>query len=122
VRCATAAPQLTRGVREIYDFTIGDERFHIIVDHDRALPRSGPSPVSADVSVACDVQTLLMLDAGALTPARARRERGRTQRRVQRRDRSRPRDHATKLNSRQIVSPRSALTPASTPDAPVSRA
>jgi hypothetical protein len=76
VRCATAAPQLTRGVREIYDFTIGDERFHIIVDHDRALPRSGPSPVSADVSVACDVQTLLMLDAGALTPARARRERG----------------------------------------------
>jgi len=50
VRCATAVPELTRGVREIYDFTIGDERFHIIVDHDQALPRSGPSPVSADVT------------------------------------------------------------------------
>src|ERR1700753_2619938 len=41
VRCATAAPDLTHGVREIYDFTIGDERFHVIVDHDQALPRSG---------------------------------------------------------------------------------
>lgn len=75
VRCATAAPQLTQGIREIYDFAIGDERFHIIVDHDQALPRSGPSPVSADVVINCDVQTLLMLDAGALTPARARRDR-----------------------------------------------
>jgi DNA-binding HxlR family transcriptional regulator len=76
VRCATAAPQLITGVREIYDFTVGLERFHIIVDHDQALPRSGPSPVSADASVVCDVHTLLMLDAGALTVARARRERG----------------------------------------------
>lgn len=31
VRCATAAPALTEGIREIYDFAIGDERFHIIV-------------------------------------------------------------------------------------------
>lgn len=76
VRCATAAPQLTAGVREIYDFVIGDERFHIIVDQGRALPRSGPSPVSADVTVLCDIPTLLMLDAGTLTPARARREHG----------------------------------------------
>ena len=75
VRCATAPPDLTRGIRETYDFTIGEERFHILVDQDRATPRSGPAPVSADVSVHCDVQTLLMLDAGALTPARARRER-----------------------------------------------
>jgi len=75
VRCATAAPQLTAGIREIYDFSIGDERFHIIVDHEQALPRSGPSPVGADVTVVCDLRTLLMLDGGALTPARARRER-----------------------------------------------
>jgi DNA-binding HxlR family transcriptional regulator len=74
VRCATAAPQLTTGFREIYDFTVGQERFHIIVDRDQALPRSGPSPVSADVTIACDIQTLLMLDAGALTVTRARRE------------------------------------------------
>jgi DNA-binding HxlR family transcriptional regulator len=76
VRCATAAPQLTAGVREIYDFIIGDERFHIIVEHDQALPRSGPSPVSADATITCDLHTLVMLHAGALTPARARREHG----------------------------------------------
>jgi DNA-binding HxlR family transcriptional regulator len=75
VRCATAPPELLRGVHETYDFTIGTERFHIIVANDRAIPRSGPSPVSADVRIDCDLQTLLMLDAGALTPARARRER-----------------------------------------------
>jgi DNA-binding HxlR family transcriptional regulator len=75
VRCATVPPELLRGVHETYDFTVGTERFHIIVDNDRAIPRSGPSPVSADVTIDCDVQTLLMLDAGALTPARARRER-----------------------------------------------
>jgi DNA-binding HxlR family transcriptional regulator len=75
VRCATAPQHLTRGVRETYDFTIGDERFHIIVDRDRATPRSGPAPFTADVTVQCDLGTLLMLDAGALTPARARRER-----------------------------------------------
>jgi DNA-binding HxlR family transcriptional regulator len=75
VRCATAPPQLTRGVRETYDFTISAERFHILVENDRALPRSGPSPVSADVTIDCDMQTLLMLDAGTLTPTAARRTR-----------------------------------------------
>jgi len=74
VRCATAAPQLTKGVREIYDFLIGEERFHIIVDRDEALPRSGPAPIDADATIACDLQTLIMLAAGGLTPAQARRE------------------------------------------------
>jgi DNA-binding HxlR family transcriptional regulator len=76
VRCETAPPQLTRGIRETYDFTIGAERFHILIENDRALPGSGPSPVSADVTIDCDLQTLLMLDAGTLTPAAARRTRG----------------------------------------------
>ena len=76
MRCATAQPQLTQGIRETYDFTIGAERFHILVENDRALPRSGPSPVSADVTIDCDVQTLLMLDSGTLTPAAARRTLG----------------------------------------------
>jgi DNA-binding HxlR family transcriptional regulator len=76
VRCATAPLQLTRGIRESYDFTIGAERFHILVENDRTLPRSGPSPVTADVTINCDVPTLLMLDAGTLTPAAARRTRG----------------------------------------------
>jgi len=76
VRCATAAPQLTADVREIYDFTIGEERFHIIVDRDRALPRSGPAPVAADATIACDLKTLVLLDAGALTASQARRKAG----------------------------------------------
>jgi hypothetical protein len=63
-----------RGIRETHDFTIGDERFHIVVDKDRATPRSGPAPLSAEVAVECGLRTLLMLDAGTLTPARARRE------------------------------------------------
>jgi DNA-binding HxlR family transcriptional regulator len=76
VRCATAPPQATGIPREIYDFTIGDERFHIIADDRGALPRSGPAPIAADATFACDLETLLLLDAGAATPARARRERG----------------------------------------------
>jgi DNA-binding HxlR family transcriptional regulator len=75
VRCATAPPELLHGVHETYDFIIATERFHIIVDQDQAFPRSGPSPVRADATIDCEIQTLLMLDAGALTPARARRER-----------------------------------------------
>jgi DNA-binding HxlR family transcriptional regulator len=76
VRCETAPAQLTRAVRETYDFLIGDERFHIIVDGSIALPRSGPAPISPDVTIQCDLMTLVMLDAGKLTPAAARRERG----------------------------------------------
>jgi DNA-binding HxlR family transcriptional regulator len=75
VRCATTPPELLHGVHETYDFTIGTERFHIIVDQDQALPQSGPSPVRANATIDCDIQTLLMLDAGALTPTRARRKR-----------------------------------------------
>lgn len=76
VRCATAPAELVSGVRETYDFAVGDERFHIIVDGGAALPRSGPAPITPDVTIACDLMTLMMLDAGALTPAAARRERG----------------------------------------------
>ena len=76
VRCATASPETIQGVRETYDFRIGEERFHILVDNGTATPRSGPAPVSADVTIACDLPTLLMLDAASITPARARRERG----------------------------------------------
>jgi DNA-binding HxlR family transcriptional regulator len=74
VRCAAAAPELIRGVRETYDFEVGGERFHIVVADGTALPRSGPAPMAADVTVRCDLATLLELDGGAITPARARRE------------------------------------------------
>jgi DNA-binding HxlR family transcriptional regulator len=76
VRCATVPAELIQDVRETYNFTIGHERFHIIVAGGTALPRSGPAPITADVSTECDLMTLLMLDAGTLTPAAARRDRG----------------------------------------------
>jgi hypothetical protein len=75
VRCAAAAPELIHDVRATYDFEVGDERFHIIVADGTALARSGPAPLTADVTVRCDLATLLELDTGAITPARARRER-----------------------------------------------
>lgn len=73
VRCATAPAELVAGIREIYDFAIGEERFHILVDNGQALPRSGPAPINPDVTIGCDLMTLVMLDAGKLTPAAARR-------------------------------------------------
>jgi DNA-binding HxlR family transcriptional regulator len=74
VRCATVAPEVIDGVQEIYDFSIGGERFHVVIDDGTALPRSGPAPTPADVTVECELPTLLMLDAGKLTVAQARRE------------------------------------------------
>jgi DNA-binding HxlR family transcriptional regulator len=76
VRCATVAPEAVAGTREIYDFTVGDERFHIIAGDGIALPRSGAAPLAADVTVACDLTTLVRLDARALSPAAARRDNG----------------------------------------------
>ena len=74
VRCATVAPEVIDGVDEIYDFSIAGERFHVIVDDGVALPRSGPAPTRADVTVECELATLLKLDAGELTVAQARRD------------------------------------------------
>jgi len=69
VRCATAPPDAISAAREIYDLTIGDERFHILTGGGVALPRSGPSPLAPDASLACDLATLLALDAGAVSAA-----------------------------------------------------
>jgi DNA-binding HxlR family transcriptional regulator len=76
VRCATAPSDALPAAREIYDFAIADERFHIIAGDGIALPRSGPTPLTPDVTVQCDLPTLIALDAGALTPAAARRDCG----------------------------------------------
>jgi DNA-binding HxlR family transcriptional regulator len=76
VRCRGVDPALIEGVNETYDFKVGDERFHILVHGGVALPRSGPAPVAADVTVECDLRTLVMLDAGALSPTAARRDHG----------------------------------------------
>jgi len=75
VRCGLAPPELTRGAHETYEFQIGEERFHVLVNDGDATPRSGSAPFAPDVTIVCDIPTLLMLDSGQITPARAKRER-----------------------------------------------
>jgi DNA-binding HxlR family transcriptional regulator len=75
VRCAGVDPRLLEGVNETYDFDVDGERFHILAHAGAALPRSGPAPVAADVTIECELRTLVMLDAGAVSPTAARRER-----------------------------------------------
>jgi DNA-binding HxlR family transcriptional regulator len=74
----TAPPELTRGVRELHEFRIGDERFHLSLRDGELIPRSGPAPLPPDVRVVTDFETFLALGAGRLTPARAVQE-GRAQ-------------------------------------------
>jgi DNA-binding HxlR family transcriptional regulator len=76
VRCATVDPGLIEKVNETYDFKVGEERFHLMAHSGVVLPRSGPAPVAADVTIECDLETLIMLDAGALSATAARREHG----------------------------------------------
>lgn len=72
VRCATASRGRLRGAREIHDLSVGEERFHILINDGTALPRSGPSPVPPDLTLRCDLPTLIALASGTLTPAAAR--------------------------------------------------
>jgi DNA-binding HxlR family transcriptional regulator/putative sterol carrier protein len=74
VLCGLAPAEITRGVRESYEFRIADRSFHVLIDDGEATPRSGPAPLAADVTVECDLPTLLKLVSGQITPARAHRE------------------------------------------------
>jgi DNA-binding HxlR family transcriptional regulator len=71
VRCATAPAEAYPSTREIHDLTVGDERLHLLLDRHLVLPRSGPAPLTPDVTLRCDLMTLLDIDAGALTPETA---------------------------------------------------
>lgn len=74
VRCESAPTDQLAGVREIHDFAVGEERFHVLIDEGTALPRSGPAPVRADLSIRCELPTFVALASGGLTPADARRQ------------------------------------------------
>jgi DNA-binding HxlR family transcriptional regulator len=74
VRCGLAPAALSEGVYETYAFQIGAERFHVVADDGDVLPRSGPPPLEADVTVECVLPTFLQLVGGVITPAHARRE------------------------------------------------
>jgi DNA-binding HxlR family transcriptional regulator len=69
-----APPDSIRGVREIDEFRIGDERFHLLIDDGDVTPRSGPSPLAPDLVVECELDTFLALLTNNLTPARAAKQ------------------------------------------------
>ncbi|MEK6789703.1 MAG: helix-turn-helix domain-containing protein [Pseudomonadota bacterium] len=66
-----ASASASAGVQAIYEFRVGNEQLHFRVNDGRVLPRSGPSPVAADVSVACDLATFMLLALGGITAEQA---------------------------------------------------
>ena len=67
----TSPPALSAELAETYEFAVGEERFHVNVEHGVLRTLSGPAPVAADLLVECDLHTFLGLAAGELTSARA---------------------------------------------------
>lgn len=63
------------GARAIYQFHVGAETFHVVVEQGVPLARSGPSAHSPDVALRCDIDTFLALALRRITPERAFRER-----------------------------------------------
>jgi DNA-binding HxlR family transcriptional regulator len=66
----TADPEPIRGVRETYEFRVGDETFHLRADDGAVVPAAGPAG-APDAVVTMSVETLLGLFSGALAPADA---------------------------------------------------
>lgn len=54
-----------RGLHETYEFRVGGESFHLVVDDGAVLPRSGPA-AAPDLVIAMDQDTLTALFAGRL--------------------------------------------------------
>jgi DNA-binding HxlR family transcriptional regulator len=70
---ARTPPTATIGLRENYDFRVGDEHFHIAIDDGTAAARSGPSPTDPAITVDCDLPTFAQLTSGQMSPSRALR-------------------------------------------------
>jgi len=72
---ASAAPsRLTRGVRETYDFVVGEERFHVTIDDGDVTTVLGPAPGTPDLVLECDLETFIALAAGTVTPSDAEQD------------------------------------------------
>ena len=63
------------GLQESYEFHVGAEVFHILVNNGTLLAQSGPSTTPADVKVQCDIDTFIALVLREISPSRALRER-----------------------------------------------
>lgn len=57
--------------REVFEFRVGDEVFHLLLRDGRFVASSGPSPSEPTVTVACDLQTFVDLALRSVTPMQA---------------------------------------------------
>jgi DNA-binding HxlR family transcriptional regulator len=64
-------PERAKGVRESYEFHIGEEVIHVRVDDGRIDTRRGPAPGGADLVVESDAQTFVEVGVGRLAVADA---------------------------------------------------
>lgn len=65
-----ADAEAARGVRETYEFRVGDEVFHLRVDDGRVEPHAGPAD-AADLVITMDLATLLDLFSDATSAVEA---------------------------------------------------
>ncbi|GAA1627682.1 winged helix-turn-helix transcriptional regulator [Catellatospora bangladeshensis] len=66
-----ASPGAAAGLRETWQFHVGDEVFHVTVADGRAHTRSGPAPVPADLTLTCGPAAFDALTRGTTSPADA---------------------------------------------------
>lgn len=67
-------PVANAGLREVVEFQVGAEIFHIKISDGQVLARSGASAEPADVQARCDVNTFMALALRQVTPSEAVRE------------------------------------------------
>jgi putative sterol carrier protein len=67
---STLKPPAAGGPREIYEFRVDDEAFHVKAERDELEVRQGPA-ADPDLIVGGDVETFLAIAAGRLLPAEA---------------------------------------------------
>jgi DNA-binding HxlR family transcriptional regulator len=68
---ATQTELLDQARRETYQFDVGEETLHLLLQNGRFLARSGPSPTDPDLRAECDLETFIALALRALTPSQA---------------------------------------------------
>jgi DNA-binding HxlR family transcriptional regulator len=64
-------PRADGEIHQIYEFHVGDEKLHFLVENGRVLPRSGSAPAAADLLVTCDLCTFTALALREITPEQA---------------------------------------------------
>lgn len=64
-------PAASADVREVAEFQVGDETFHMTIDDGQVSARSGPPAEPAQLQVLCDLETFMALARGQATPTEA---------------------------------------------------